>query len=128
MQIVDGDEDAVVVFVNEFDHLLRGAVDAGAQQAAELAHAMVDMHDVVARLDARKFFEREGQTPRASAVAAERIFVEAVENLVVGEEAELQGVVGETLVQGGLGGGEGYVFAPLLEDGLEAEGLLGRVG
>ncbi len=115
---VDGDEDAVVVLVDELDHLLGGAVDLGAQQSAELPHAVVDMDDVVAGLNRRKLFEREGELARPCAVALERVFVEAVENLMVGEEASFQPVVDKTLVEGRRRRGEGYLLLAFVEDGV----------
>ena len=93
-------KDHVVVLVDEFYHLLGGAVDVGAHQSAELAHAVVDVHDVVAYLDGLQLFERQGELARAGAVAFEGVFVETVENLMVGEDARLGDVVDKALVEG----------------------------
>ena len=118
-QFVQGvyvDEENVVVLIDEFDDLLHGAVELGTEQPAELAHAVVDVHDVVAYLELAQLFERQRQFARAGLFAAQPVFVESVEELVVGKEAEVQFVVDESLVQGFVDGGEGDVFAFVLEN------------
>ena len=123
MQGVYAHKDDVVVLVGELDDLLHLAVDFGANQSAESADTVVDVHDVVAHLDLVELFEREGQFARPGMVAFQRILVEAVENLVVGKTTYFQVVVDESLVQGFQHGGKGDGFAPLLEDGLQALNL-----
>ena len=54
-------EYTVVVLVYQLYHLLRGAVDLRAQQAAEAPHAMVHMHYVVARLYGTQLFQGKGE-------------------------------------------------------------------
>ena len=124
---VDGDEDAVVVLVDELDHLLCRAVDLGTQEAAELSDSVVDMDDIVPCLYGGKFLEREGQFSGAGAVALEGIFVETVENLVIGEKAPFRTVVNESFMESSRGRSEGDFFLPLLENGMKAHGLFLRV-
>lgn len=56
------------------------------------------MHDVVARLDGAQFLQRQGKLARAGSVALQIVFVETVEYLVVGENAQLARAVDESLV------------------------------
>ena len=48
---------------------------------------MVGVDYVVARLDVGQFLEAQGQLAGTGSLALERILVEAVENLMVGEDA-----------------------------------------
>ena len=86
MQGMDRDEDDVAVQIGELDHLLHGAVDARAHQTAELAYAVVFVHNIVAHLNLVEFLEREREFARSGTVALEVILVEAVKNLMVGED------------------------------------------
>ena len=62
---------------------------------------MVDMHDIVAHLKLLEFLEGECHLPTPCLVGTERITVEAVEDLMVGEDTALQVVVNETGMEGG---------------------------
>ena len=120
MEGVDGDEEEVVVLIYELNHLLHLSSYLGAQQASETRHAVVDVDDVVAILNLGELAQRHGELARAGAVALEGVLVEAVENLVVGEDTELCGVVDETLVEGAFHGFEAYVVATVGKNGAEA--------
>lgn len=89
---------------------------------------MVDMDDVVSGLDGRQLLERQGELSRTGAVALEGVFVETVENLVVGEETAFQPVVDEPLMEGGRRGGERNLVGTFLEDGVETLGLFLGIG
>ena len=114
---MDGDEDDVVVGIDEFYHLLRTAVDFGAEESGETSHSVVEVDYVVARFDGSKLLEREGEFAGAGAVALEGVFVEAVENLMVGEDAHPGFGVAETLVECGEYRGERDGVAAVSEDG-----------
>ena len=139
MQGVYADVDDVVVVVGDLDHLLEPAVGLRhADESSEATDAVVDVYDVVADLELLEFLQREGHLAGACALAAEVVLVEAVEDLVVGEEAHLQGVVDESCVECPGDGGEAHssLRLPLawmlreccFEDDFQAVGLLGRVG
>ncbi len=51
MERMDADEQDVVVLVEQFDHLLFLPVDIHLDQSCESSHAMVDVHDVIARFE-----------------------------------------------------------------------------
>ena len=125
---VDGDEHHVVVLIDKLDDLLRGVAVGDAHQAGKATYAVVGVHHVVARLELVEFLQREGYLAAARLVALEVVLVEAVEQLVVGEDAQAQLVVGKAFVQGLLHRRKGDLLAPaLLEDGTDAVGLLGAV-
>ena len=88
---------------------------------------MVDVHDVVADLDGLQFLEGEGEFARAGAVALEGVFVEAVENLVVGEDTDLAYMVYEALVESAEDGLEGDFVTAVFEYGTQTRELLVRV-
>ena len=98
VQRVDGHENDVAIQVDEFDHLLHGAVDTGAQQAAEFAYAVIFVHNVVTHFNLAQFLERKGQFSATRTVALEVVLVETVENLVVGEHAQMQIFIDKSLV------------------------------
>ena len=125
---MDADEEDVVVAIDEFDGFLQVAVHLGADQPAEAAYAVVDVYDEVAGCELVELLQGEGHLAAACAVAPEVILMEAAEDLVVGEEAAAEGVVGEALVEGAIDGGEGDVVAAVFEDVADAFGLLLAVG
>ena len=130
---MDGDIDDVVVVVGDLNHLLHSlalrSIARHAHQTAEASDAVIHVNHVVADVELLQFLEREGDLARAGAFAAQVELVEAVEDLVVGEQAHLQVVVGKAFVQGLGNGGEGENCVVLsIEYGLETVGLLGRVG
>ena len=86
---------------------------------------MVYVDDVVANLKLAKLLKREGDLTRASPLAAEEILVEAVEYLVVGEEADLQRVVCEAAMEGLRNVCEREPGSLLLKYCLQPVGLLG---
>ena len=67
---------------------------------------MIHMHHEVANLELLDLLEREGHLTTAGLVAAEVVFVEAVEDLVVGEHADAEVAIDETLVEGVLDGND----------------------
>ena len=128
VQGVDGAEDDVVAGVYELYHLLRTSGHVRAHQAAEAAHAVVYMHYVVAHLYLPQLLEGEGEFSAARPLGAQVVFVETVENLMVGEEAGAGQAVGESLVEGAQHGSEGYVVPALGEYGAQAVALCRGVG
>ena len=64
------------------------------------------MHHIVAYLELLNLLQRQCHLTTAGLVALQVVLVEAVKNLVVGEEARLQVVVHEALVQRAVDGGE----------------------
>ena len=117
---VDAHVHLVVVGVDDADDLLVAlagrlhvAVAVGlrryghAHQTSELADAEVHMHHVVAHFHLLKLFHGERYLAAAGRVGAQVVLVEAVENLVIGEEAELQLLVHESAVDGLVDGREG---------------------
>ncbi len=116
MQVVDGDQQDVVACIDELHHLAHLTVVLGAQQAAESSHTVVGVYDVVAHLDLSEFAQAQCKLAGACPVASQGVFVETVENLVVGEHACLCLVVHKALVEGAVYGGEGYVVAAVGEN------------
>ena len=127
MEGVDRHEYDVAAVVDELYHLLRMTVDLGAQQSGELADTVVDMNDIVARLDRAEFFERHGELSRAGAVALEAVFMETVENLMVSEHAGARRAVDETGVKRSGHGSERNIVAAVGEDGLQTFVLVSAV-
>ena len=125
-QLVQGvyrHEDDVIVGIDELDHLLCAAVDIGAQQSGKPAHAVVDVHYVVARLDGTQLFERKREFARAGTVALECVFVETVKYLMVGKHTHLQPFVAEPFVEGRRHRGKRDVVAAVGEDGFQTFNL-----
>ena len=96
-------------------------------QAAEYADAVVYVHYVVARLYLVQFLEAERHAAAAGAVGLQRVVVEPVEYLMVGEETAFRPAVYEALVQRRFHGCEDDVVATVLEYLLQAVGLTRRV-
>ena len=105
IESVDRDVDAVALLVEDLYHLLMRLLacsvgDRHADKTAELTYAMIDMHHEIANLKLLDLFESKGHLSTAGLVALEVVFVETVENLVVGEDTDFEVVVGEAVVEG----------------------------
>ena len=125
VQSVDRDIDDIVVVKGDLDHLLHATIGLRhADETAEAADAVVNVDHVVTHLELLQFLQRECHLARAGAVAAEVVLVEAVEDLMVCEEADLQVIISKSRVQGLVHGDELHIGCLLLEDGLQAVGLL----
>ena len=85
------------------------------------------MHDIVALLDLVQFLERQGQLARAGTVALEVILVEAVKDLMVGKDAQLQILIHKALVQRAQHRLEADGVATVLKDVVQALNLHGAV-
>ena len=85
---------------------------------------MVLVHDVVAHLNLVQLLERQGQLARAGAVALEIVFVESVEDLMVGKHTESQVIVDKPLVQRAQAWLKPDVVLAVVEDGTQAGYLL----
>ena len=120
-------EDDVVVLVDELYHLLHLSVHVGAKQSAEFSHSVVHVHYVVAHLYLVQLFQREGELARAGTVALEAVFVETVENLVVGKDAHALVVIYEAFVQGVQYGRKRDVVLAVFKYHAQAFGLLRAV-
>ena len=95
---MDGHEHHIVVLIDELDDLLRGVAIGQTYQARKLADAVVDMYHIVTRLELAELLQGKSYLSASCPVTPEAIFMEAVEDLMVGEEATPQGMVGESLV------------------------------
>ncbi len=124
MECVDRHKDDVVVFINELDHLLSAAADVCTEQAGKRTYAVVDVNDIVTDLDLTELFERKGELSRACTIALKRIFMEAVEDLMVCEDTYLGRVVYEAFVKRGFYGCEVYLVAAIFEDSAQTFDLL----
>ena len=94
---MDVHEQHVSVLVDQLDRLVRLAVFVDLHKPVEAAHAVVDMHHIVARPQLVQL--GDGHLFVAPDLAVDAVTLVAVENLMIGIEAQLQVVVHETLVQ-----------------------------
>ena len=97
---VNRDINATATIVENLDHLLVAIPLGHAHQAAELADTMIDMHHEIANLKLLDFLQREGHLATSGFVTLEVVFMETVENLVVGKDADAEVVVGKAFVKG----------------------------
>ena len=104
---VDRDIHLVVVLIDDAYHLL--CASAGGRhldEPAKLAYAEIDVDDVVAGLHLLQFLHRDGDLTRPRLVRPDAVLMEPVENLMVGEAANLHVVIDETLMNGAVDGDE----------------------
>ena len=92
--------DGAATVVLNLDHLLIARPLWHAHQSAKLAYAVVDVHHVVANLELLYFLQRQRHLAATGFVGAQVVLMEAVENLVVGEDTQLQVVIHETGMEG----------------------------
>ena len=91
------DEQHVAVLVDQLDRLVGLAVLGDLHQSVEAPHAVIDVHHVVARFEPVEL--GDGHLLVAADLAVDAVALVAVEDLVVGIEAQPQVVVDEPLVQ-----------------------------
>ena len=113
----------IVVLIDQFHDLLSGVAVWDTYKPCETAYTVVGVYYIVARAELVELLERQGHLATAGTVALEVVLVKTVEQLVVGEDAQVQGVVGKAFVQGTVYGSELYVVAPFFEDVVQAVGL-----
>ena len=84
-----------------------GGYNGDSHQPGEPSDSQIYMHDIVAGLHLLQFLHRERHLTVAGCIRTEVILMITVEYLMVGEEAELQRIVGEPFVERMVNGGEG---------------------
>ena len=104
---VDRYENGVVVLILYLDDFLHRAVTAGnAHETNELSHPVIDVNHVVAGLKLADFLEGERHFCVPGVVGTQIVFVEAVEDLMIGVKRGTNRRVAETFVQREVDGGE----------------------
>ena len=124
---MDTDEENIVVLVNQFDGFLNLAVHACAHQAAKLSYSMIDVDDVIANGELIQLLERQGDFSATCLIAPEIVLVETIKELMVREETNFQGVVGESFVNGLVDRCEGNGVASVFKYGSDTVGLFFRI-
>ena len=97
VQRVNIDKEYVVILVYQLDSLLCATILLQLDKASEAAHAVVNVHHVVAHLKGVKL--GDGHLLVALYLATYAVALVAIEDLMVGIEADLKVVVDETLVK-----------------------------
>ena len=129
---MDGHIHRVLILVDDFNHLLHHIALWHTHQAAKATHAVVDVYHVVSYLKLLQLLQCQCHFAFPSLVALQVVLVETVKNLVVGEAAEFQRVVDETLMDGSVDRDEmdglHFRLGHLLKDILQSCNLLLAVG
>ena len=129
-----GHVDHVAPLVDDAYHLLVTVFRRHTHQSAKLPYAEVYVHHIVARLHLLQFLHGERHLSRPCGIRAQVVFVETVEDLMVGEAAHPSFVVGKSFVEGLVDRCEGNGWQlralPVVcrEDVVEALYLFGAVG
>ena len=100
VQGVNGHIHSVLVLVGDLDHLLHHIALWNAYKTSESSHTMVDMHHVIANLKLLNLLERQCHLAPMCLITLEVVLMETVEDLMIGEETELQRVVNKSFVDG----------------------------
>ena len=89
----------VVVLIDDAYHLLIAVAGGHAHQTAEFADTKIHMNNEVTGLHLLEFLHGERHFSGTRTVALEVVFVETVENLMVGEATQLERIVGKPFVK-----------------------------
>ena len=95
----------VVVGIDDADNLLillcpGVATDDGhAHQSGKLSDSQVHMDEEIARFQFLQLLHRECHLAVSGGIGAQTVFMVAVENLMIGEKTQFQGIVGKSLVE-----------------------------
>ena len=100
VEAVDAHIHLVVVLIHDAYHLLIAVANGNTHETGKLSDAVIHMYDEVARLHFLKFFHGERHLSAACGIRTETVFMEAVEYLMVGEDAHLHVIVGKAAMQG----------------------------
>ena len=104
---VDRHENGVVVLILDLNDFLHRAVAAGnAHETDKLPHPVIDVNHVVAGFKLADFLEGERHFCVPGVVGTQIVFVETVEDLVIGVERGTDRRVAEAFVQSEVDGGE----------------------
>ena len=103
---MNGNIHLVIVLIDDAYHLLIRVASGHTHEPAKLSDAVIHMHDIVAWLHLLQFLHGERHLAGTCGVAAQTVFMEPVEYLMVGEETDLHTVIGKALVNGFVYGGE----------------------
>ena len=124
MQGMDGDIDVVVSGISYLDDFLHLVAILHRDQASETPYAIIDMDHIIAYLELLQLLERQRNFASCSFIAAEVVTMEAVENLMVCQDGDIQVVVDEACMQGLVNRSELYACLLIVEDAFQAVRLL----
>ena len=128
VQGVNGDEHHIVVLIDNLDDFLHGVAIGNAHQTAKLSDPVVYVNHVIADVELLKLFQRKSHFAAPRLVAAEVILMETVENLMVGEKACLEVIIGKPGMQSTIHGSKTDTRSLFRENGSQPVGLFGRIG
>ena len=94
-----GDIHLVVVLVDYADNLLIAIARRNPYESSELTYSKVYMYDIVTRLHLLQLLHCKCHLTCPCRIAAKAVLMEAVENLMVGEETCTKGVVSKSLMK-----------------------------
>ena len=97
---VDAHVHLVIVLIHDADHLLIAVAGRHTHQSAELSDTIIHMHDEVAIIHLLQLLHGERHLSGSCRVGTEVVFMESVEDLVIGKEAGMLLMVHESLVDG----------------------------
>ena len=89
---------------------------------------MINMNNIVSRFKLIKFLQRKRHLSATCLVAAEIVFMETVEYLMVGEYTQTHCMIYETFMKSAIYRFKYYIISPLLEYILQSVCLFGAVG
>ena len=122
------DIDCITTLIDNFDHLLETAVlQRHSDQSAEFSDTVVHMYHIVTNLELLNLFQCKCHLTTTGLVTLKVIFMEAVEYLVVGEQAQASVNINKSLMQGLIHGNKLYTLFHLSKDIFQTFLLLGTV-
>ena len=127
MQGMNGNEHYIVILIDQFDDFLCSISVRNPHQTGKTSDTVVDMDHIIARLEHIQLLQRKSHLSAAGFVAAKVVFMETVENLMVGKDTAAQGMVNESLVQSMVYRFELDAVSPFLKNILQTVGLLHTV-
>ena len=127
MQRMNRDKNHIVILVNQTHHFLRSISIGNTYQSSETSHTMVCMHYVISGSKLIQFLQAQGYLTATGLVAFQIVFMETVEQLVIGKDTETQSIIRKTFMQSALYGCKRDVISPVFKDSTNTFGLLQTV-
>ena len=123
MQGMDGNEDHIIVLIDNLDNLQPGISIGNTEEATKASYAMIDVNHIIAYLELLKFLERKCHPTAACAVALKMVPMKPVEYLMICEATQMQIIVYKTGMQSMVDRNETERKLPVTENSIQAVGL-----
>src|SRR5574344_788448 len=118
-----GNKDNVIVLIDKFYNLLSTVSVRNSYKSSETSYSMVNMYHIITYFELVQLFQSKSNLSISCSLTLQVIFMETVENLMVGKETTLYCVIYKSLMKSPVYRSEIYLISPLLENIFQTQNL-----